>query len=104
MQKKPEIVVFAGPNGSGKSTVTKLAKVIHPYINADDIKNSVHCSDLEAAQTATEMREKCVKNLEGFTFETASRIFKKRKSEVFFWENELWTKKDIEKLTGITQD
>ena len=38
MQKKPEIVVFAGPNGSGKSTVTKLAKIIEPYINADDIR------------------------------------------------------------------
>jgi signal recognition particle GTPase len=31
-EKKPEIIVFAGPNGSGKSTVTKLAKVINPYI------------------------------------------------------------------------
>ena len=39
MLKKPEIIVFAGPNGSGKSTVTKLAKIIPPYINADDIKN-----------------------------------------------------------------
>ena len=38
MQKKSEIIVFAGPNGSGKTTVTKLAKVIEPYINADDIK------------------------------------------------------------------
>ena len=47
MQKKPEIIVFAGPNGSGKSTITKLAKIIKPYINADDIKNSLHCSDIE---------------------------------------------------------
>lgn len=185
MQKRPEIVVFAGPNGSGKSTVTKLAKVIPPYINADDIKTSLHCSDLEAAQKATELRGKCVENLEGFTFETvlstrrnldllieaknkgyfirciyvltvdpqinvlrvksrfakgghdvpsekiisryhkaldllpeliqvcdvchiydnsletASRIFKKRKSEYFFWENELWTKESIEKLTDV---
>ena len=36
--RKPEIIVFAGPNGSGKSTITKLARVIEPYINADDIK------------------------------------------------------------------
>ena len=35
--KKPEIIVFAGPNGSGKTTVAKLAKVIEPYINADEI-------------------------------------------------------------------
>ena len=38
MQKKPEIIVFAGPNGSGKSTITKMANIIEPYINADDIK------------------------------------------------------------------
>lgn len=43
MQKKHEIVVFASPNGSGKSTVTRLAKVIEPYINADDIKKSLNC-------------------------------------------------------------
>lgn len=133
MQKKPEIVVFAGPNGFGKSIVTKVAKVISPYINADDIKNCLHCSDLEAAQKSTELREKCVGNLEGFTFETvlstrrnlellpeliqvcdvchiydnsletASRIFKKRKSEYFFWENVLWSKENIEKLTGVMQ-
>ena len=38
--KKPEIIVFAGPNGSGKTTITRLAKVIKPYINADEIKES----------------------------------------------------------------
>ena len=50
--KKPEIIVFAGPNGSGKTTVTKLAKVIEPYINADEIKRTNYCTDLEAAQLA----------------------------------------------------
>lgn len=70
MQKKPEIVVFAGPNGSGKSTVTRLAKVIEPYINADDIKKSLNCSDLEAAQKATQMREGYLEKGIGFTFET----------------------------------
>lgn len=49
MQKKPEIIVFAGPNGSGKSTITKLAKIIEPYISADDIKKANLCSDLEVA-------------------------------------------------------
>lgn len=39
-KKRPEIIVFAGPNGSGKSTITKLAKIIEPYINADDIKRT----------------------------------------------------------------
>ena len=37
-EKLPEIIVFAGPNGSGKSTITKMAKIIEPYINAADIK------------------------------------------------------------------
>ena len=187
MQKKPEIVVFAGPNGSGKSTVTKLVKIIEPYINADDIRKSIHCSDLEAAQKATTIREECVLQKKDFTFETvlstrrnlnllikakqagyfirciyiltvnpqinvfrvqqrvkngghsvppekiisryakalkllpeliqvcdichiydnslytALRIFKKRKDQYFFWENELWTKKMIEGLTGINK-
>lgn len=34
------------------------------------------------------------------SLEEAFRIFKKRKSEYFFWENELWQKENIEKLTG----
>lgn len=53
-EKLPEIIVFAGPNGSGKSTITKMAKVIEPYINADDIKRTNYCTDLEAAQLAEE--------------------------------------------------
>ena len=181
--KKPEIIVFAGPNGSGKSTITKLTKVIEPYINADEIKRTNYCSDLEAAQFAEKMRENCVANKKSFTFETVLstdrnlkllqrakeqgffirciyvltsnsdinvsrvesraaagghsvpeekirsrytkalsllpelvkvcdvvhiydnstlpfRIFKKRKEEYFFWENERWNKSKIEKLTG----
>ncbi len=184
MQKKPEIIIFAGPNGSGKTTITKLAKRIEPYINADDIKNVLHCSDLEAAQKATSMREECVNTKTSFTFETVLstrrnldlliearkkeffirciyvltadpqinvfrvkqrfangghdvpedkvisrykkaldllpeliqvcdichiydnsdipfRIFKKRKSSFFYWENKLWQKEQIEKLTGL---
>ena len=187
MQNKPEIIVFAGPNGSGKSTVTKLAKVIEPYINADDIKKSLNCSDLEAAQKATELREKYVNDKISFSFETvlstdrnlnllkkakengyfirciyvltsdpqinvlrvkmrylngghdvpeekilsryekalnlipelvdvcdiihiydntkqAFRIFKKRKTEFFYWENENWSKDKIENLVGFKFD
>ena len=52
-----EIIVFAGPNGSGKSTITRLAKIIEPYINADDIKRSTQCFDLEAAVKAESLRE-----------------------------------------------
>lgn len=30
-----------------------------------------------------------------------TRIFKKRKNEYFFWENDFWNKEKIEELTGI---
>lgn len=70
MSKKPEIIVFAGPNGSGKSTITSLAKIIEPYINADDIKRTTLCTDMEAAVTADELRNKLFDNGESFTFET----------------------------------
>ena len=68
--KLPEIIVFADPNGSGKSTITRLAKIIEPYINADDIKRSTQCSDLEAAIKAESLREFAVVNKMSFTFET----------------------------------
>jgi len=45
MDKKPEIVVFAGPNGSGKSTLTELLKPKMDYINANEIKKYLKCSD-----------------------------------------------------------
>ena len=70
MNKSPEIIVFAGPNGSGKSTITKMTNIIEPYINADDIKRSNHCSDLEAAQMAEIMRNKLIQEHRSFTFET----------------------------------
>ena len=70
-KKKPEITVFAGPNGSGKSSMTlESPHVISPYINADDIKRSIHCSDIEAAQKAEELRLRCLSNNKSFSFET----------------------------------
>ena len=69
-QFQPEIVVFAGPNGSGKSTITKFAKTVGVYINADDIKRANNCSDLEAAQIAEQKRENSLNALDDFTFET----------------------------------
>ena len=68
--KKPEIMVFAGPNGSGKSSVTRLAKLVGVYVNADDIRASLGCSALEAAQIATSKREELVSKRADFTFET----------------------------------
>ncbi len=66
----PEIIVFAGPNGSGKTTITKMAKVVGEYINADDIKRTTVCSDLEAAVKAEELREQMIQEKKDFTFET----------------------------------
>lgn len=40
------------------------------YINADEIKKSLKCSDLEAAQIAEKQRESHLENLEEFCFET----------------------------------
>lgn len=184
-QLQPEIIVFAGPNGSGKTTITKLAKTVGIYINADAIKKANLCSDLEAAQIAERLREEAVANKTDFTFETVlstrrnldllikakqkgffircfyvltadvnvnvarvqiremqgghgvpqdkirsryeralklipelisvcdiihiydntvepQRIFKKRKTKYFFWENKYWNKEKISQITGIT--
>ncbi len=70
MSKKnrlPEIIIFAGPNGSGKTTITRMARTIGVYINADDIKRSSLCSDLEAAVKAEELREEMIEKGEDFT-------------------------------------
>lgn len=69
-QKNPEIVVFAGPNGSGKSTFTQLLKPPIDYINADEIKKYLKCSDLEAAQLAEKQREEHLEQKREFCFGT----------------------------------
>ena len=68
--KLPEVMVFAGPNGSGKSTITRMAKTVGEYINADDIKKTTLCTDLEAAVKAEELREEMLQKKKDFTFET----------------------------------
>ena len=93
MSKKnrlPEIIVFAGPNGSGKTTITRMARTIGVYINADDIKKSSLCSDLEAAVKAEELREEMLEKGEDFTFETVLstdrniKLLKKAKEKGYF--------------------
>jgi predicted ABC-type ATPase len=93
MSKKnrlPEIIVFAGPNGSGKTTITRMARTIGVYINADDIKRSSLCSDLEAAVKAEELREEMLEKGEDFTFETVLstdrnlKLLKKAKEKGYF--------------------
>ena len=68
--KRPEIVVFAGPNGSGKSTFTELLKPPMDYINADEIKKALKCSDIDAAIEAEKQRETHLANGDEFCFET----------------------------------
>ena len=68
--RQPEVAVFAGPNGSGKSTITRMARTVGVYINADDIKKANLCSDLEAAQIAERLREQELERGTDFTFET----------------------------------
>ena len=86
----PEVIVFAGPNGSGKTTITRMAKTIGIYINADDIKKSSLCSDLEAALKAEELRESMVEQGKDFTFETVLstdrnlKLLKKAKEKGYF--------------------
>jgi predicted ABC-type ATPase len=66
-----EIIVFAGPNGSGKSTITETLRPAGvDYINADEIKKVLHCTDLEAAQYAEKDRENHLANGLDFCFET----------------------------------
>ena len=66
----PEVIVFAGPNGSGKSTLTRMVRIAGAYINADDIKRTTLCSDLEAAVKAEKLREQMLEQNRDFTFET----------------------------------
>lgn len=93
MSKKirlPEIIVFAGPNGSGKTTITRMARTVGVYINADDIKKSNLCGDLEAAVKAEELREEMLEKGEEFTFETVLstdrnlKLLKKAKEKGYF--------------------
>lgn len=102
--KLPEVIVFAGPNGSGKSTITRMVKTVGDYINADDIKRTTLCTDLEAALKAEELRECMIENKKDFTFETVLstdrnlfllqkakepfHIVKKRKDRYYHWQNQ----------------
>lgn len=87
---KPEITIFAGPNGSGKSTITDLLKPPYDYINADEIKKHLKCTDLEAAQLAEKQREQLLANGQNFSFETVLsternlNLLKKAKDNGYF--------------------
>lgn len=66
----PRLLVFAGPNGSGKSTVTSKIGVVGEYVNADEIKKALNCTDMEAALKAEQIREYFLSKKKDFTFET----------------------------------
>jgi predicted ABC-type ATPase len=67
-----------------------MARTIGVYINADDIKRSSLCSDLEAAVKAEELREEMLEKGEDFTFETVLstdrnlKLLKKAKEKGYF--------------------
>ena len=69
-KKQPQIIVFAGPNGSGKSTITQYVKLDCIYINADEIKKNLDCSDEEATKTAYNRRKVLIEQKKDFAFET----------------------------------
>ena len=75
--RAPRLLIFAGPNGSGKSTVTKKIHPVGLYVNADDIKKMLSCSDLEAAQKADDIRFRLLDSRKDFTFETVLSSQKK---------------------------
>ena len=89
--RQSEIIVFAGPNGSGKSTYTNV--LLPPgmvYINADEIKKNMKCTDLEAAQLAEKQREDYILQGKDFAFETVMSternliLLQKAKSQGYF--------------------
>lgn len=89
--KKPEVIVFAGPNGSGKTTFTELLKPPSvDYINADEIKKALKCTDILAAEIAEEQRENHLSALKEFCFETVMStdrnltLLKKAKEKGYF--------------------
>lgn len=88
--RKPEVIVFAGPNGSGKSTITSLVNLKCEYINADNIKRSLLCSDIEATQIAYNLRIDLIEAKKDFSFETVLssdynlELLKRAKQEGYF--------------------
>ena len=87
---KPEVIVFAGPNGSGKTTITKMARTVGDYINADDIKIATLCTDMEAALQAEKLRNAAIDEHKDFTFETVLstdrnlKLLQRAKDEGYF--------------------
>lgn len=69
--KKPELIIFAGPNGSGKSTITDVLRPsFATYINQDEIKKFLHCSDMEALEISLKQKNQQLENRNDFCFET----------------------------------
>lgn len=76
--------------GESMQQPNKRLPEIEPYINADDIKRTNYCSDLEAAQLAESMREKAITEKKSFTFETVMstdrnlKLLQKAKEKGYF--------------------
>lgn len=80
---------FCRSKRQGKTTITRMARNIGVYINADDIKRSSLCSDLEAAVKAEELREEMVEKGEDFIWNSVLywlniKLLKKAKEKGYF--------------------
>lgn len=70
-EKRPELIIFAGPNGSGKSTITDVLRPsFATYINQDEIKKFLHCSDMKALEISLKQKNEQLKSRNNFCFET----------------------------------
>lgn len=70
MSKKnrlPEIIIFAGSKRQWENYYNSYGQNYWSLTNADDIKRSSLCSDLEAAVKAEELREEMIEKGEDFT-------------------------------------
>jgi predicted ABC-type ATPase len=79
--EKPKLLIVAGPNGSGKTSVTsKILKhewigscdYINPDLIARDVFGDWNAKEtvLQAAQYATQWRERCIREQQSLIFET----------------------------------
>lgn len=74
--RTPLAVILAGPNGSGKTTLkesvinSEFGYTPKLFINADEIKLELNCTNEEAQKIASERINSAIQEKESFMFET----------------------------------